>query len=127
MVGTDSLNIRVTPDGAVCGSLKKGTKVEILEQKTVNGRLWGRCSQGWICLRTYAKLETVTETASTTKLVGKVTASALNIRSGAGTNYSAVGKFYKGDKVEILEKKTVNGTTWGRCSKGWVSLDYVQF
>jgi uncharacterized repeat protein (TIGR02543 family) len=127
VVGTDSLNIRVTPDGAVCGSLKEGTKVEIFEQKTVNGRLWGRCSKGWICLRTYAKLETVTETTSTTKLVGKVTASALNIRSGAGTNYSAVGKFYKGDTVEILEKKTVNGTTWGRCSKGWVSLDYVQF
>lgn len=127
VVGTDSLNVRVTPDGAVCGSLKKGTKVEILEQKTVNGRLWGRCSQGWICLRTYAKLETVTVNGSSTKLVGKVTASALNIRSGAGTGYAVVGKLYKGETVEILEKKTVNGTTWGKCSKGWVSLDYVQF
>jgi N-acetylmuramoyl-L-alanine amidase len=127
VVGTDSLNIRVTPDGTVCGSLKEGTKVEILEQKTVNGRLWGRCSKGWICLRTYAKLETVTVNSSSTKLIGKVTASALNIRSGTGTGYSVVGKLYKGETVEILEKKTVNGTTWGRCSKGWVSLDYVQF
>lgn len=127
VVGTDSLNIRVTPDGTVCGSLKEGSRVEILEQKTVNGRLWGRCSKGWICLRTYAKLETVTESTTTSKLVGKVTASALNIRSGAGTGYSVVGKLYKGETVEILEKKTVSGTTWGRCSKGWVSLDYVQF
>jgi len=126
VVGTDTLNIRVTPDGTVCGSLKEGTRVEILEQKTVNGRLWGRCSKGWICLRTYAKLETVTE-STTTKQVGKVTASALNIRSGAGTGYSVVGKLYKGETVEILEKKTVSGTTWGRCAKGWVSLDYVQF
>ena len=127
VVGTDSLNIRVTPDGTVCGSLKEGTRVEILEQKTVNGRLWGRCSKGWICLRTYAKLETVKESTTVTKQVGKVTASALNIRSNAGTAYSVVGKLYKGETVEILEKKTVNGVVWGRCSKGWVSLDYVQF
>lgn len=127
VIGTDSLNVRTTPDGAVCGSLKKGEKVEILEQKTVNGRLWGRCSKGWICLRTYAKLETVTVNSTSNKQIGKVTASALNIRSGAGTGYSVVGKLYKGETVEILEKKTVDGTTWGKCSKGWVSLDYVQF
>ena len=127
VVGTDSLNIRVTPDGTICGSLKEGEKVEILEQKTVNGRLWGRCSKGWICLRTYAKLETVTQSVTTTKKIGTVTASALNIRSSASTSSSIVGKLYKGEKVEILETKTVNGTTWGRCSKGWVSLDYVQF
>lgn len=127
VVGTSSLNIRTAPDGAICGSLKEGTKVEILEQKTVNGRLWGRCSKGWICLRTYAKLETVTESTATTKKVGTVTASALNIRSGAGTGYTVVGKLYKGEKVEILETKVVSGTTWGRCAKGWVSLDYVQF
>ena len=127
VIGTDSLNVRTTPDGAVCGSLKKGEKVEILEQKTVNGRLWGRCSKGWICLRTYAKLETVTVNSTSNKQIGKVTASALNIRSGAGTGYSVVGKLYKGETVEILEKKTVDGTTWGKCSKGWISLDYVQF
>lgn len=127
VVGTDSLNIRKTPDGDICGSLKQGEKVEILEQKTVSGRLWGRCSKGWICLRTYAKLETVKENTSATQQIGKVTASALNIRSAAGTGYSVVGKLYKGETVEILEKKTVSGTTWGRCSKGWVSLDYVQF
>lgn len=127
VVGTNSLNIRITPDGAVCGSLKKGEKVEILEQKTVSGRLWGRCAKGWICLRTYAKLETVKVNSATNKQVGKVTASALNIRSGAGTGYSAIGKLYKGETVEILEKKTVNGTAWGKCSKGWISLQYVQF
>lgn len=128
VIGTDSLNVRIVPDGAVCGSLKNGTKVEILEQKTVSGRLWGRCDLGWICLRTYAKLETVTETAGETqKLIGTVTASALNIRSGAGTSYSIVGKLYKGETVEILEKKTVSGTTWGKCDQGWICLDYVDF
>lgn len=127
VTGIDSLNVRVTPDGAVCGSLTRGTKVEILERKTVSGREWGRCSKGWICLRTYAKVETVTVNSATSKQVGKVTASALNIRSGAGMDYSVVGKLYKGESVEILEKKTVSGTTWGKCSKGWVSLEYIQF
>lgn len=127
VVGTDSLNVRVSPDGTICGTLKRGEKVEILERKTVNGREWGRCSKGWICLRTYAKLETVTETVENSKLIGKVTASALNIRSNAGTEYSVVGKLYNGETVEILEKKTVDGTVWGRCSKGWICLDYVQF
>ena len=129
VVGTDSLNIRVTPDGAVCGSLKRGEKVEILEKKTVSGREWGRCSKGWICLRTYAKVETVTVggNATTTKLIGKVTASALNIRSSASTGATVVGKLYRGETVEVLEKKTVNGMSWGRCSKGWICLDYVEF
>ncbi len=127
VVGTDSLNIRTAPDGKVVGSLKEGQKVEILEQKTVNGRLWGRCSQGWICLRTYAKLETVTEGTTVQKQVGEITASALNVRAGAGTNYSVVDKLYKGETVEILETVTVDGTQWGRCATGWVSLEYVKF
>lgn len=127
IVGIDLMNVRKAPDGEICGTLKAGSKVEILERKMVAGREWGRCSKGWICLRTYAKLETVTVNATTSKQVGKVTASALNIRSGAGLNYSVVGKLYKGESVEILEKKTVSGTTWGKCSKGWVSLEYVQF
>ncbi len=129
VIGTDSLNIRVTPDGAVVGSLKKGTKVEILEQKTVNGRLWGRCSKGWICLRSYAKLETVKETVSasqTTQQTGVVTASALNVRAGAGTNHAVVGRLSKGTTVVILEKKTVNGTTWARTAQGWISMAYVK-
>ena len=110
--------------------------MEILERKTVSGRQWGRCSQGWLCLRTYAKVETVTVTqqkpaadtnTNTAKLIGTVTASALNIRKDAGTGCTVVGKLYKGEKVEILEKKTVSGDVWGRCSKGWICLDYVQF
>ena len=31
-----------------------------------------------------------------------------------------------GQKVEILEQKTVNGMTWGKISKGWISMDYVK-
>jgi cell wall-associated NlpC family hydrolase len=50
----------------------------------------------------------------------------LNVRSGAGTGYSVVGKLNGGDVVQLLELKSgwykvkmQNGTT------GWVSGDYV--
>jgi len=63
---------------------------------------------------------------STTAIAkGTISASELNIRKGAGTGYDSVGKYIKGDKVEILEKKIVDGTTWGRTNKGWISMKYV--
>ena len=56
-----------------------------------------------------------------------ITASGgLNIRNGAGSSYTVVGHYYNGDRVEILETKTVDSTVWGRTDKGWVSMDYVK-
>ncbi|MEG1311347.1 MAG: NlpC/P60 family protein, partial [Romboutsia sp.] len=55
-----------------------------------------------------------------------VTTSTLNVRSGAGTSYSVIGKVYKNDKVELLSSK--NG--WYKIklsngSIGWASSDYI--
>ena len=57
---------------------------------------------------------------------GIVTASTLNIRSGAGIDHSIITKAYKNDKVEILETsnrwykvKLSNGKV------GWGSSDYI--
>ena len=55
-----------------------------------------------------------------------VTASALNVRSGASISYSVITKVYKGDKVEILESS--NGwhkikTSTGKI--GWSSAQYL--
>lgn len=52
----------------------------------------------------------------------RVTASLLNVRSGAGTNYSIVTQIKKGETYEVTEEK--NG--WGKISKGWISLEYVE-
>ena len=65
-------------------------------------------------------------TVSGTGKKGTITASELNVRKGAGTGYDSVAKYLKGDVVEILEQKTVSGTTWGRTSKGWISMKYVK-
>ena len=128
VIVTDSLNIRVTPDGTVCGALPLGERVEVLEQKFVSGRLWGRMEQGWICMRSYVKLETVTESlggSTATQETGMITASCLNIRSAAGTGNAIVGQLFKGATVVILEKTTVDGTTWARIDQGWISMAYV--
>lgn len=55
-----------------------------------------------------------------------ISKSGLNIRSGAGTNFSSVGSYPTGQKISILEQKTVGGVTWGRTDKGWVSMQYVR-
>lgn len=59
VVKTKSLNVRKVPKGAVVGALYRGDRVEILEQRIVDGVLWGRCEKGWINMRTYVQLETV--------------------------------------------------------------------
>ncbi len=145
-VTTDNLNIRSNPsiDSTVITQLAVSTRVEIFERKTVNGVPWGRIEQGWINLNYVAidgedNIPDPTEPEATTPPVsdpddqdeepaagsgttGTITASELNIREGAGSSYDVVGKYKKGDKVTILETK--NG--WGRTSKGWISMNYVE-
>lgn len=58
----------------------------------------------------------------------KVIANTLNIRSGAGTNYSRVGKIEDNGVYTIVAESDGTGATkWGKLKsdKGWISLDYV--
>lgn len=49
--------------------------------------------------------------------------SYLNVRSGPGSSYSAIGRLYNNNKVTIIQEK--NG--WGNLSTGgWVSLTYIK-
>ncbi len=132
-VTASTLNIRTEPGGKYVSYYVRGTKVVILEKKTVDGTPWGRTDKGWICL-TYVDMEEppVTEPPITeppaeppaTQTDGKVTASKLNIRATPGGRY--LGYYVRGTKVVILEKKTVDGTPWGRTDKGWICLTYVE-
>lgn len=58
--------------------------------------------------------------SSATKI--KITASLLNVRAGAGTNYKVLTTIKKDSTYELLEEK--NG--WGRISKGWISSAYYK-
>ncbi len=53
---------------------------------------------------------------------GTTTASLLFVRSGAGTNYKAVGSLWRGTSVDILEEKD----GWYRIKDGWISAKYVK-
>ena len=113
------------------GSLNKGAKVTVYEQTTVGSTPWGRIGTNqWICMN-YVKLDSDSNTSgsgtSSTGNTGKVSSTTnLNVRSGAGTNYSRVGSLTPGTAVTILERKTVGGVEWGRIGTNrWICLTYV--
>ncbi len=141
--------------GEPVGTYVQGDRVEILEQTSIGGTPWGRTDKGWICLNyvklddteqapetTEPAEPTVPETTEpevpeTTEpprqepethqgVRAQVTSKTeLNIRSGAGNRYSVVGSYRPGQHIRILEQTTVNGLSWGRTDKGWVSMHYV--
>lgn len=121
------LNVRkeASTSSAVVGRLYPGSPVVIYEKKTVGSLTWGRISNGWICM----DYVTVTSETTTTKpLTGTVVTggTTLRVRSGPGSSYSITDYLQDGTRVEILERKKVNGVVWGRISKGWIMMDFVK-
>ena len=119
------LNVRkeATTQSNIVGRLYAGNSVVIYEKKTVGSMTWGRIATGWICMD-YVTI--TSETTTTQKTTGTITATKIRVRSGAGGNYTIVDYLYQGDKVEILDRKTVDGVEWGRVSKGWIMMEYVK-
>ena len=101
------------------GTVKKGDKLTITDLKLADGSAWGKISTGWVCLD-HVKMDKPTAGAPALTM-----GSDLNIRKGAGTSYSVVGKYDKGVVITVLQTKTVSGVSWARTDKGWVSMDYV--
>ena len=59
----------------------------------------------------------------------KVTASSLNIRKGAGTNYGKNGKITDKGIYTIIDEASGKGAKkWGKLKSGagWISLDYCK-
>jgi len=107
------------------GTLLKGAKVTVYETKTVSGTKWGRIGDNrWVSLDYVSKSGDTTDKVIASGTVS-TTSGGLNVRSGAGTNYTRVGSLASGTKIDIYEEKTVGGTKWGRTDKGWVCMDYV--
>lgn len=73
--------------------------------------------------------QVVTEATKPEEMTGTVLRSAgeLNVRSGAGTNYSVIGRLYGGDSVTVYEQENVNGIPWYNIGWGWVSGEYIVF
>lgn len=76
-----------------------------------------------------AKAETP-KTETFKSYLAKVTADALNIRKGAGTNYAVTGCIRNKGTYTIVAEQKGQGSTkgWGKLKSGagWISLDFVK-
>ncbi len=150
---SDTLRIRSGPSTgySVAGYLKNGDRVEILQEQIAGSMVWGKISKGWISLD-YVVLDPVEEkepeptqpeeptveetqpetTPETTPaepsktLVGKVNVKDfLRVRSGPDISSAVVGYLSANETVTITETVDSGSMTWGKISKGWISMDYV--
>ena len=121
-VTATTLNVRsgAGTSYSVLGSLSKGTKVEVIS--TTNG--WSKISYngstGYVSSQYLS--DNTTSTNTTTKYV---TATTLNVRSGAGTSYSVLGSLSKGTKVEVISTTNVWSKINYNGSIGYVSSQYL--
>ena len=139
-VNADNLNVRAEADTTadILKRLAINTRVEILEQKIVDGISWGRIADGWINMN-YVTVDgdiSVDPTAPTTGVDNDnnidnkpadsanatVTASGLNIRKSPDADSEKVGSYVKGDRIIVLEKSG----NWGRTALGWINLKHVE-
>ncbi len=125
-VTASTLNVRsgAGTSYAAIGSVTKGQKLSVVSKSgswykiNYNGRT-GYVSSDYVQVS-----GTTTPPAESTTYT--VTASTLNVRSGAGTSYAAIGSVTKGQKLSVVSKSgswykiNYNGRT------GYVSSDYVQ-
>ncbi|SDL81052.1 C40 family peptidase [Romboutsia lituseburensis] len=130
IVTTDVLNVRSAPgtSNSIIGKLYRGNTVDILDSS--NGWYKVKLSNGttgWAS-NDYIKIGG-SESGSGEESIsgyGTVTADALNVRSGAGTSHSIVGKLYRNNSVELIAKS--NGWYKVKLSSGkigWASADYI--
>ena len=115
----DSVNFRsgAGTNYSSIGKLNKGDKIEYLGESGSWGKARYSGKTGYV-YGSYVGEYTSTNTKY-------VTATTLNVRSGAGTNYSIIGSLSKGTKVEVIS--TTNG--WSKIkyngSTGYVSSQYL--
>jgi len=125
-VTASTLNVRsgAGTNYAAIGSVTKGQTLSVMSKSgswykiNYNGRT------GYVSSDYVQSSGTTTPPAESTTYI--VTASTLNVRSGAGTSYASIGSVTKGQKLSVVSKSgdwykiNYNGRT------GYVSSDYVQ-
>ena len=129
---SNALNVRsgAGTSYSVLGSLSNGAKVEIVETsgtwyKIKYGSGYGYVSKDYITVSSSNNTTTSPGTNTTSKTGVVNVTSSLNVRSGAGTNYSSIGSLNKNAIVEVVD--TVN--SWYKIKYGsgygYVSKDYI--
>ena len=112
-----------------------GDRVEIQEERTVNGMAWGYTGKGWIDMR-YVRMddvppgrdnstnadgvEIVSNGSYTVLGYGVVDLKTLNVRIGPGTDYTKIKEIPQGTRYAYYEV----AEEWVRIGDGWVSTEY---
>lgn len=146
VVNADSVRVRMTGAlyGQVLGSINRGTKVSVLEEKDgwykidfdvdnnkdTDSWIYGQyleVKMGSVDSNTTTpdNKDDTKKTDGTGKGIVANTYSGVNVRSGAGIGNAIVGKILNGTQVAILEVKLVGTAKWGRVTQGWICMDYV--
>ena len=118
VITADAVNFRSGPSTSYSslGSFNKGDKVEYLGTSGSWAKVKYNNKTGYVYGYYVGNYATITQ---------YVTATTLNVRSGAGTSYSVLGSLSKGTKVEVIS--TTNG--WSKInyngSIGYVSSQYL--
>ena len=118
VITADALNFRGVPSTSYSslGSFNKGDKVEYLGTSGSWVKVKYNNKTGYVYGSYVGNYATITQ---------YVTATTLNVRSGAGTSYLVLGSLSKGTKVEVIS--TTNG--WSKInyngSIGYVSSQYL--
>jgi N-acetylmuramoyl-L-alanine amidase len=126
-----SMNVRTggSTSYQVLTTIPKGTKVEVLEIS--NGWykiVWPGASCGYAYVSNsnnkYFTYTTNSASASGLPYKVRITASALNVRAGAGTSYKVKAVVHKNEVYTIVDEQ--NG--WGKLKSGagWISLKYTK-
>lgn len=116
------VNIRSGPGTSY--SLKAGLKYNDVVPLISTGKYTGSgCSAGWYKINHNGNIRYVCSSyVSTSTYTAKVNNSgSVNIRNGAGTNYSIYTKFNNNKLVTLSNTGKFTGTG---CSNGWYSLNY---
>lgn len=131
-VTSDGVNIRSGPQTyfASLGKVNKGDELIINEVRTAGGRQWGRAGDQWICLvdtdgKNYTDYNDLI--GKLFPIWGKVTADAVNVRSGAGTGNSVVGQKNKGDQVLVKRWVSDGERMWAETDEGYIAMSYISF
>lgn len=106
-----TLNVRNKPNGTKVGSLTNGTEVDVLDYQN-----------GWLQIGTnrWVSADYINNSH------GRVTASVLNIRSGAGTAFADIGDLKNNEVVRIFEEQKGWYKVLSSSKQfGWVSSEYI--
>ena len=123
----NGLNVRSGPgtNYQSVNSLGFGTRVNILQRITLGDVTWGCINGGWISLdHVY-----IDGTEGVGAGEGTCNGNNVNIRSGPGTTYAAVGTANLNDYIKIYAQIEMGNITWGYVErgnvKGWMSMQYA--